>query len=142
MNGFLFDTNIPSELTRVHVNAKVQAWVREQDDATLYLSAISVGELRKGIEILPEGQRRERLRVWLDNELLPLFEDRVLPITQAVAERWGVLSAQRKMAGRPLGMADGLIAATAAEHELTVVTRNVRDFQELGVAVLNPWEKE
>ncbi len=142
MNGFLLDTNIPSELILSRPSPKVVSWVSAQDDTTLFLSAITVGELRKGVATMPVGRRRFQLEEWLDTEILPLFYRRVLPVTQTVAERWGVLSAQRKLAGRPLAMADGLIAATALEHELCVVTRNVKDFVELGVEIVNPWSSE
>jgi predicted nucleic acid-binding protein len=76
----------------------------------------------------------------MENDLLPLFTGRILPVTQAIADRWGILSGQRQIAGRPLSMADGLIAATALEHGLVLVTRNVKDCEELGVTILNPWE--
>jgi predicted nucleic acid-binding protein len=113
MSGFLLDTNIPSETIRIRPDPQVDAWVRAQDDATLHLSAITIGELRKGLTILPASKRRSQLQDWLENDLIPLFPGRILPVTQAIAERWGVLSGQRQLAGRPLSMADGLIAATA-----------------------------
>jgi predicted nucleic acid-binding protein len=139
MSGFLLDTNIPSEIIRIRPDPQVNAWVRAQDDATLHLSAITIGELRKGLTILPESKRRSQLQDWLENDLIPLFTGRILPVTQAIAERWGVLSGERQIVGRPLGMADGLIAATALEHDLVLVTRNGRDYEHLGVKILNPW---
>jgi len=142
MSGLLLDTNIPSELIRSHPDQRVEAWVRGQDEAALYLSVVTIGELRKGLTILPESKRRSRLEAWLENDLMPLFSNRILPVTQAIANRWGVPSAVRQMTGRPLSMADGLIAATALEHELVVVTRNTRDFEGLGVALVNPWEAD
>ncbi len=140
MSSFLLDTNIPSEIIRTQADARVNAWVLGQDEGALYLSVITVGELRKGLTILPMSKRRSRLQDWLENDLLPLFKGRILPVTQAIADRWGALSGARQVAGRPLGMADGLIAATALEHSLVVVTRNVRDYEDLGVSLLNPWE--
>ena len=101
---------------------------------------ITVGELRRGLAILPACKRRSELERWLENDLIPLFSGRILLVTQTIAERWGVLSGQRQLAGRPLSMGDGLIAATAAEHRLTVATRDARGYANLGVAVLNPWE--
>ena len=100
---------------------------------------ITIGELRKGLTLLPASKRRAQLQNWLENDLLPVFAGRILPVTQPIGERWGVLSGQCQTAGRPLGMADGLIAATALEHELTLVTRNVSDYVSLGVEILNPW---
>ena len=140
MSGFLLDTNIPSEAIRTRPDPRVDAWVRAQDDATLRLSAITIGELRKGLTILPDSKRRSRLQDWLENDLIPLFAGRILPVTQAIADQWGVLSGQRQIAGRPLSMADGLIAATALEQGLVLVTRNVRDYQDLAVTIFNPWE--
>jgi predicted nucleic acid-binding protein len=141
MSGFLLDTNIPSEGIRTRPDPRVNAWVRAQDDAALHLSAITIGELRKGLTILPESKRRSQLQDWLENDLIPLFTGRILPVTQAIADRWGVLSGQRQIAGRPLSMADGLIAATALEHGLVLVTRNVRDYRDLAVTIRNPWEQ-
>jgi len=113
MNGFLLDTNVPSEIIRVRPDPRVNAWMLAQDDAMLHVSVVTVGELRKGITILTESRRRAQLQEWLENDLLPLLRGRILPVSQAVAERWGILSGQRQIAGRPLSMADGLIAATA-----------------------------
>jgi predicted nucleic acid-binding protein len=140
MSGFLLDTNIPSEMIRTRPDPRVDAWVSAQEDAVLHLSVITIGELRKGITVLPKGKRRSRLQDWLEGEVLPLFTGRILPVTQAIADRWGVLSAQRQVAGRPLSMADGILAATALEHGLTMVTRNVRDYEGLGVEILSPWD--
>ena len=86
------------------------------------------------------GKRRAELEVWLETDLLKLFSVRILPMTQTIAERWGVLEGQGQLMGRPLNVPDAQIAATALEHGLTVVTRNVKDFENLGVAILNPWE--
>lgn len=138
--GFLLDTNIPSELTRPSPDPSVKAWVEVQPTDSFYLSAITVGELRRGLSLLPQGRRRRQLEEWLESYLLPLFATRVLPVTQNIAERWGLLSASRQLRGTPLSMADGLIAATALENDLTLVTRNVKDFVDLGVAVFNPWD--
>jgi predicted nucleic acid-binding protein len=99
-----------------------------------------IGEIRKGIVLLPLGRRRTALETWFQTDLLIWFRDRVLPVTQAIGDRWGVLDGQCQMKGTPLNTADGMIAATAIEHGLTVVTRNVKDFAGLGVEVFNPWD--
>ena len=138
--GFLLDTNVPSELTRISPDPRVSGWVEAQDNASLYLSVVSVGELRKGLCMLAQGKRRVQLEQWFEYFLLPSFATRILPVTQTVSDRWGVLSAACRLKGNPLNMADGMIAATAIEHDLTVVTRNVKDFTGLGVDILNPWE--
>jgi len=140
MSGFLLDTNIPSELMRTAPDRRVKDWVYGQDTTSLYLSAVTIGELRKGFAILPDGKRRSQLEEWFERNLLPLFAGRILPLTQEVAAQWGQLDARRHLNGRPLNTADGMIAATALEHGLTLVTRNVKDFEGLGVSILNPWE--
>ena len=106
----------------------------------MYLCVVSVGELRKGLTILPPSKRRTRLEEWLEQYLLPLFVGRILPVTQSIADRWGVMSGERQLRGTSLNMADGIIAATALEHNLTVVTRNVKDFAGLGVVFFSPWD--
>jgi len=139
MTGFLLDTNIPSELTRPKSDPHVENWLDNTDNDRLFFSVISLGEIFKGITMLPESKRRAQLQQWVEETLRPWFDGRVLPITAAIAERWGILAGQCQQKGRPLKVADGLIAATALEHELTVVTRNVRDYFDLGIGVLNPW---
>ena len=131
MSGFLLDTNIPSEIIRAHPAPQVNAWVLAQDDVTLHLSAIPIGELRKGLTILPESKRRSQLQDWLENDLIPLFTGRILAVTLTIADRWGVTKRHA---------ADDLLAASALQDRLVVVTRNVRDNEDLGVTLLNPWE--
>lgn len=140
MKGFLLDTNIPSELTRPHPQPSVSQWLENADDEQLCLSVISLGEILKGITVLPASKRRNGLQQWLDETLRPWFAGRILSVDASIAERWGVLAGHCKLKGRPLKVADGFIAATALEHDLTIVTRNVRDFEGLGVEVLNPWD--
>ena len=139
MKGFLLDTNIPSELTRPLPQPSVSQWLDEVDDELLYFSVVSLGEVLKGIASLPTSKRRNELQQWLDETLRPWFEGRILPVNEPIAECWGMLAGQCKINGRPLRVADGFIAATALEHDLTVVTRNVRDFEGLGVELFNPW---
>ena len=137
--GFLLDTNIPSELTRPEPEVRVTAWMHTQANRHLYLSAISIGEIRRGIRLLPQGNRQRRLEQWLDRDVLDLFAGQILPVTRAIAEQWAVLSAARQRRGKPLSMADGLIAATALEHDLILVTRNTKDFANLGLQMLDLW---
>ena len=139
MSGFLLDTNIPSELVRPRPEPSVNTWVASQDLDMLFISAVSFGELRTGIVPQSPGKRRDELEASLETDLSSLFAGRILPITRSVAERWGVLEGQRQLAGKPLNMPDGQIAATALEHRLTLVTRNVKDFADLGVTIFNPW---
>jgi predicted nucleic acid-binding protein len=139
MSGFLLDTNIPSEMTRLVPQPSVVEWLENAEDDQLYFSVISLGEILKGITALPESQRRTQLQGWLNETLRPWLQGRILPVSEPVAERWGVLTGQCKLRGRPLKVEDGLIAATALEHGLTIVTRNTRDFEHLQVEILNPW---
>ena len=140
MKGFLLDTNIPSEMTRPRPQPSVIGWLDDADDGQLYFSVVSLGEILKGVTLVSESKRRRQLQEWLDETLRPWFEGRILPVNQPIAERWGVLAGQCQMKGRPLKVGDGLIAATALEHDLTVVTRNVKDYASLGVTVFNPWD--
>jgi predicted nucleic acid-binding protein len=139
VSGFLLDTNIPTEMTRPFPQRSVAQWLEDADDDRLYFSVVSLGEILKGIAILPESKRRSQLQQWLNETLRPWFQGRILPVNEPVAERWGWMAGESKLKGRPLKVEDGLIAATALEHGLTVVTRNVKDFEGLGVTILNPW---
>jgi len=141
-NGFLLDTNIPSELMRPRPEPKVTDWIAAQDIGVLFLSVVSIGELETGFTTMQDAARRTRLELALQRHLAVLFPGRVLPVTQAIAARWGRLDGLRQLSGRPLSAADGMIAATALERGLTVVTRNVKDFDQLGVPILNPWNTE
>jgi hypothetical protein len=134
--SYLIDTNVLSELRRRDPHAHVLRWMADRPATTLYLSVLTLGELRKGIEGLPEGPRRRRLLDWMDSELPAYFAGRILPVDAPVAQRWGRLLAQ---AGRPLPAIDSLLAATALTHGLTLVTRNLRDFRHPDLLVLDPW---
>ena len=141
MIGFLLDTNVLSEFKRRAVpDPHVSAWLRATDPDLLWASVFSFGEIRKGIERLAPGRRRTELEEWLERDLEQWFEERLLPVTKAIADRWGILMAHALDRGKPLPNIDGVIAATALEHDLTLVTRNVKDFAGLGVTLLNPWE--
>ena len=114
-------------------------WLEARPAADFAISVLTLGEIQKGAELLPDGRRRERLRAWLRSELPAQFEDRVLPITPAVALAWGRLAAEARRSGRPLHVVDGLLLATAEVHGLTLVTRNVGDFRDRGLPVENPY---
>ena len=139
MIGFLLDTNVPSELTEPKSDKRVEQWLEEADDDQLFLSVITMGELLKGITILPESKRRRDLQDWVDGKLRKWFDGRILPVSDRIAERWGILSGECQLLGTPLNTTDGLIAATALEHGLIVVTRNTSDFALAGVKIVNPW---
>lgn len=137
--SFLLDTNVVSEWTRPRPNAGVIHWLTECDEDAVFLSVVTIVELRHGIERLSAGRRRSRLDAWLGDELLPRFEGRILPIDSGIADRSGRLVARREILGRPIHAMDALIAATAAAHDLTLVTRNVTDFETVVKSLLNPW---
>jgi predicted nucleic acid-binding protein len=126
-------------LTRPKSDPQVEKWLDDADDEQLFFSVVSLGEIFKGLTILPESKRRQKLQQWLDETLRPWFGGRILPVSEPIAERWGILAGECQLKGRPIKVADGLIAATALEHGLTIVTRNVRDFSGLGMRVYNPW---
>ncbi len=134
--SYLLDTNVISELRRKTPEPSVIAWFSKRPASTLYLSVLTLGELRKGIESVKDLERRMALTDWIETELPAFFTGRILPIDVKVTDRWGRLLAA---AGRPLPAIDSLLAATAAHHDLSVVTRNSRDFDNLGLSIINPW---
>ena len=140
MIGFLLDTNCISELVRPKPEPRVMDWMEAVNETMLYLSVLTVGEIRKGLAGLPQGKTRTHLETWLDVDLRARFEGRIVPIDSAIADRWGLIAAQAKRSGKALSVIDGLLATTALHHNLTVVSRNARDFGDTQVAVLNPWE--
>jgi predicted nucleic acid-binding protein len=140
MTGFLLDTNCISEVVRVKPEPRVMAWIEAAEETLLYLSVLTLGEIRKGLAALPQGKRRSRLETWLEVELRARFSGRIVPIDAAVADRWGLLAANAKSRGKPLSAIDGLLAATAIHHNLTIVSRNISDFTSTQVQVVNPWE--
>ena len=140
MKGYLVDTNVPSELTREAPDARVVAFLRNAQKESVFLSVMTIGEICKGIATLPVSQRRTALQDWLDIDVRSWFAGRILPVTEAIAERWGHLAATAKQHGSALAVVDGVIAATALHHDLTLVTRNVKDFAGLGIDLSNPWE--
>src|SRR4030067_991713 len=130
------DTNVVSEPLRRNPNKAVIAWLDQIPAEGLFVSVLTLGEIRKGIEALADRRRREKLRLWLEHELPAWFEGRVLPVDLAVADRWGRLLAE---VGEPVPTIDSLLAATALHHELRLVTRNAGDFEYPGLQVINPF---
>ena len=135
--SFLIDTCALSELVAPRPSRRVTDWFETAPQEALFISALTLGEIRKGVELLPDGRRRSRIAAWLETRLPAWFEDRVLAVDTEVADEWGRLVARPD---RPIAAIDGLIAATALRHRLTLVTRNVRDFRATGVDLINPWE--
>jgi toxin FitB len=140
LSGYLVDTNVVSELTKPRPEAKVVSWFQATNEELMYLSVLAIGELRKGIHSLPRGNKRSQLESWLINDLTIRFAGRILPVNLDIAERWGMISAQARLAGVPLAVIDSLMAATALHHNLTLVTRNLKDIRITGINMLNPWQ--
>jgi predicted nucleic acid-binding protein len=137
--NFLLDTNVVSEWTKPCPNAGVVTWLAEADEDRVFISVVTLAELRHGIEKLPVGARRARLDAWLTEQLPARFEARILPVDAGTANVWGRVMARGKAEGRPVGTMDAFTAATVERHDLTLVTRNVSDFDALGIRLINPW---
>jgi len=141
MSGFLIDTNVLSEYNRTgSPDLGVKRWLETTNRQSQHVSVITLAEIQKGIELLAEGKRRVQLEQWLKQDLEAWFSGRILPVDRQVAGRWASLVAQGTRAGRPLPTVDSLIAATALAYDLTIVTRNTRDFDGIGATTINPWE--
>jgi predicted nucleic acid-binding protein len=138
--SYLLDTCVVSELMRPAPAASVSAWLDAYAHRPVYLSVLTVGELAQGIAKLRESSRRTALTDWLHNTVLPNYQGRVLGVDGAVALRWGALRGDFMRLGRTPPVIDSMLAATALSHGLTLATRNTRDFEAFGVAVINPWE--
>jgi predicted nucleic acid-binding protein len=134
--GYLIDTNVVSELIKTKPHIQVVKWFNSVQDLDLHLSVLTIGEIRKGISMIPDQAKKEKVRMWLDQELILWFADRILPIDQQVANKWGTLQAQL---GRTLPAIDSLIAATALHFDLILVTRNIKDFNYQTLEVINPF---
>lgn len=135
---YLLDTCVISELVKPSPNLSVTAWIAATPSDDVFLSVITIGEIRKGIVKLPESKKKTRLTQWLTT-LLEEYTDRILSIDVAVSKRWGTMQAQAEHAGTPLSTLDGLIAATAAVYNLTIATRNESDFSASHCPLMNPW---
>lgn len=135
--SYLIDTNIISELRRKDANPGVVEWFADRPANTLHLSVLTLGEIRKGVEALPNSKRKLTLRDWLEVDLPAFFTGRILPVDEAVVDRWGRLLARIK---RTAPAIDSLIAATALQYGLTLVTRNESDFKFPELDVINPWQ--
>jgi len=136
----LLDTNVVSEPLRPAPDSRVIAWIDAQPLETLFLSAITVAELRAGVALLPAGRRRTGLHQSLETQVLPLFAGRVLPFDLACTQAYAALMSAARVAGLAIGSADGYIAAIAVANGLTVATRDTGPFKAAGSAVIDPWQ--
>jgi toxin FitB len=136
--NFLLDTNAVSELMKPRPNPGLTGWLEETDEDRIFLSVVSIAEIRYGVERMAAGQKRDRLESWLEDELPLRFDGRLLFVDAVVADAWGRTVSRSEAAGRPIKAMDALLAATAETQHMTLVTRNVGDFSLLK-AVLSPW---
>ncbi|MFZ1794614.1 MAG: type II toxin-antitoxin system VapC family toxin [Anaerolineae bacterium] len=142
MPKYLLDTNVISEYRATRPDPKVMRWLGELDPASIYLSVITIGEIKRGIGKLPASKRRSALARWLEDEILAQFEGRVMNITTQTMLVWGELLSRLDAIGRSIAGMDSLIAAIALENDLCLVTRNDSDFRDTGIQVINPWKLE
>jgi len=139
--SYLLDTSVISELVKKSPHLPVLEWIGEQDESSLYLSVVTIGELEKGIARLVASARKSKLQSWVRRDLVERFGERLLAVDLQAATRWGTFTGESEKRGQPLPVIDSLIAATALVHGLAVVTRNVEDFKRCGVACVNPWDR-
>jgi toxin FitB len=138
--NYLLDTCVLSEFTRRKPEETVIRWVSSIDEEKLFLSVITVGEIQRGIESLPESHRKTELLVWMNNGLIDRFGRRIIPLDVQTMLLWGSLTARMENTGQPMVLMDSLIVATALQNNLIIATRNVTDFLPCSVQVINPWE--
>lgn len=138
--NYLLDTCLLSELRKREPDAGVVAWISDIDEARLFVSVLSLGEIQKGVAKLENGRRKNAFQHWLEHDLLLRFEKRILPLDLEMALEWGLVSAANESRGQPVPVVDALLAVTAITRNLTLVTRNDKDFSRFPVKLLNPWE--
>ena len=136
---FLLDTNALSETRRPEPDRRVLEWLDRLDEDRAFISVVALAEIRRGVALMQYGRRRDALAHWLAGDLIDRFAGRILPVDEKTAFAWGDLMAEVKRRGLGLASMDGLLAATAIAHGLTLVTRNVQEFRDLAVELLDPW---
>ncbi|OWV78469.1 recombinase [Rhizobium sp. N122] len=135
----LLDTNVLSEVTKPNPDMRVLAWLDKLDEDRTFISIVSIAEIRRGVALMDSGRKRDALADWLARDLPQRFERRIIPVEEPVALAWGDLMGRAKRSGRGLSSMDGLIAATAVAHDLTLATRNTKDFEGFGIELIDPW---
>lgn len=137
---YLLDTCVFSELTKKTPSENVTEWLLGRDELLFFVSAMTFGEIKKGVEKVTDSSRKKKLERWVGEFLIPRFWNRLLVIDGRVANCWGQLIAKSEKKGRVLPTVDSLIAATALTHDLSIVTRNTKDFENIGIQIINPWD--
>jgi len=138
--NYLLDTCVLSELIKPEPSLNVIGWISDIDERCLYISVLTIGEIHKGIEKLPESKKKDNLHKWVNFDLNERFNNKILNIDIHIATTWGKVQAQSELIGQALPTIDGLIACTGIAHDLTVVTRNTKDMKSSGVSLINPWD--
>jgi len=137
--NYILDTNVISELVASEADQRVIAWIDSLDSENVFLSVITIGELKKGIEKLPNSKRKSTLETWLQEDLLVRFRDHIIPLDIPVLLTWGMLVASMEKQGNPMPAIDSLLAATAAQSGFTLATRNTGHFKPAGISLIDPW---
>lgn len=140
--NYILDTNVVSELVAQNPDHHVIQWVESVDPESLFLSVITIGEIKKGVEKLSSSKRKKNLIAWLEQDLLVRFREHILPIDTSVVMTWGRLLAELEKSGKPMPAIDSLLAATASDLGYTLVTRNITDFEDASIRLLNPWNPD
>jgi|LGOV01.1.fsa_nt_gb predicted nucleic acid-binding protein len=138
--NYLLDTCVLSELIKKNPSPKVIKWVSTTEETHLFISVLTIGEIHKGIEKLPESKKKEKLHKWVNYDLKERFKNRIIDFDLQTATVWGKIQAQSELLGRGMPAIDGQIVATGISHDLTMVTRNITDMEISGATLLNPWE--
>jgi len=139
VSGFLLDTNVVSDLRKPRPNPGLASWITSADEETLFLSVLSIGELRIGITVQTDAKKRAALETWFISDLIPRFQGRILAFDLDVAQEWGRIEGRARLSSGKLPVVDSQLAATALHHGLTLVTNNEGDFSRTGASILNPW---
>ncbi len=137
--NYLLDTCVISELIKEQPEVKLIDWITEIPETSLFLSGVTLGEIHKGIEKLPESKRKDNLHKWVNTDLRERFKNRILDLDLKAATRWGQIQGQAEVIGKPMPVIDGMIAAIGLSNDLIVVTRNTKDMEASGVSLINPW---
>ncbi|TXH70773.1 MAG: type II toxin-antitoxin system VapC family toxin [Thiothrix sp.] len=140
--NYLLDTCVISEVIKREPNKNVIAWLQAQDEANLFLSILTFGEIQKGIQKHSDPTRRKKLTIWLEDDLKKRFDNRILPIDLKVVTNWGSIQGAAELIGKPMATIDGLIAVSGLTYNCIVVTRNIADMEQSRAALFNPWEYE
>lgn len=138
---YLLDTCVISEMIKPKPEKNVISWLEEQNENSLYLSMLTFGEIEKGIEKASNQIRKQKLRLWVEDDLNKRFEGRIIPISFSIAAEWGRMQGKTELSGKPMPTMDGLIAVSGLVSQCTVVTRNIPDMEQSSAELFNPWEK-